>query len=48
MEPAPEDDSTANNDTNGSDDGSGPGFGIVVAALALLGAALLAMRRQTE
>jgi len=57
MEPAPADDSaddSADNDTdNGtdnasSDDGSGPGFGIVVAALALLGAALLAMRRQVE
>ena len=49
MEPAPADDSTDNGTNNGSsDDGSGPGFGIVVAALALLGAALLAMRRQVE
>jgi len=50
MEPMPADDSADDNETdNGSSgDGSGPGFGIVVAALALLGAALLAMRRQVE
>ncbi len=58
-EPAPADDSADDStddsaddnetdDNASSDDGSGPGFGIVVAALALLGAALLAMRRRTE
>ena len=51
MEPMPDspDNGTDNGTDNASsDDGSGPGFGIVVAALALLGAALLAMRRQVE
>jgi PGF-CTERM protein len=33
-------------DGNESGDGSGPGFGVLVAALALVGAALLALRRQ--
>ena len=48
-EPAPADDSDNNtNETDDGGDGSGPGFGIAVAALALLGAALLAMRRRTE
>jgi len=43
-----DDSSTDDNGTDeeDSDDGSGPGFGIAVAALALLGAALLALRRR--
>jgi PGF-CTERM protein len=48
-EPEPADDTTDDNTTeDDSEDGSGAGFGVVVAALALLGAALLAMRRQVE
>jgi PGF-CTERM protein len=40
------DDSETNETDDDGDDGSGPGFGIAVAALALLGAALLALRRR--
>jgi PGF-CTERM protein len=46
--PEPDDDSDDNGTEEDGDDGSGPGFGIAVAALALLGAALLAMRRRVE
>jgi PGF-CTERM protein len=35
-------------DEGGDEDGSGAGFGVAIAALAMLGAALLAIRRQTE
>jgi PGF-CTERM protein len=44
----PSNDTNESNESDDSEDGSGPGFGVVAAALALIGAALLAIRRQTE
>ena len=40
------DDNQSDGNESDSGDGSGPGFGVVAAALALVGAALLALRRQ--
>jgi PGF-CTERM protein len=43
----PQDDNASDNASDNGD-GSGPGFGVAIAMLALLGAALLAMRRRVD
>jgi len=44
----PQDDNTTDDNASDNGDGSGPGFGVAIAMLALLGAALLAMRRRVD